>query len=218
MLIKCENCSKTYNVPYDKWCSFRPHFFKCSFCGTVFKSPVQSENFVSENSKKVIPLAEIFTEQPEEEQIFSETKNHIFEPVKEKKKLPWSKIVISSCACVTTAICLLFMISVVRLYLHQPIKGIIHHQDFSFSNTNFILSPKNNLFISGQLVNLANKSQKMPFILVSLKNKKNKEVQRQYAKLKKENLEPKEYIDFNIGLENIHPDSFKIELAAEESK
>ena len=218
MLIKCENCSKMYNVPDEKWLNFKPHFFKCSVCGTVFKSPLQSEIIAHENTSKVTPLAEIFTEHPEEKQTVSNIKTQIFEPVKVKKTLPWSKIILGSCACITTAICLLFMISVIRLYLHHPEEKLIQNKDFTFTNTHFVVSPKNNLFISGKLVNLTNRDKTMPFILVSLKNNKNKELQRQYKKLKKGKLESNETIDFNIGIENIHPDSFKIEIAAEEHK
>lgn len=39
MFIKCENCSRMYNVPDEKWQRKHPHFFKCVSCGAVFAAP-----------------------------------------------------------------------------------------------------------------------------------------------------------------------------------
>ena len=77
---------------------------------------------------------------------------------------------------------------------------------------------KNNLFVAGQLINSTNKKKKTPSVLVLLKNKKDKELQRQYAKIKRATLDSKESLYFNVGVENIPSDTFKVEIVAKESK
>ena len=221
MLIKCENCCKIYNVPDDKWYSLEPHFVKCFACGTVFSTCFESKNYPTEQSENVIPLAEIFTPKEEPDTVkMSDSQNPIFEPVKIKKQIPWQKIITGFFACITTVICVLFLVSVLRLYLFSPVKmsPVIKSNPFTFSKTQFHLTRKNNLFISGRLTNSADNLKQMPFISVLLKNEKNKVLQRQTKSLKKRTLDAKEYVDFNVSVKDIHPDAFKIEILAEENK
>lgn len=44
MLIKCENCSVVYEVSKERLALERPHFLKCSTCGSVFEAPVLEED------------------------------------------------------------------------------------------------------------------------------------------------------------------------------
>lgn len=44
MLIKCENCSVVYEVSKERLALERPHFLKCSACGSVFEAPVLEED------------------------------------------------------------------------------------------------------------------------------------------------------------------------------
>ena len=87
MFIKCENCSKMYNVPDEKWQRKHPHFFKCVSCGAVFAAPEvgvsdtpkQSEKLVlpvnfddtDADTHDVTPLHEIFTQANDDDESIS---------------------------------------------------------------------------------------------------------------------------------------------------
>ncbi|MGN1091807.1 MAG: hypothetical protein ACI4RJ_04905 [Alphaproteobacteria bacterium] len=215
MLIKCKNCSKNYDVSEEKLRAVQPRFFKCSACGCMFETGIKNKQL-----QNIMPLAENFTEQPNtlatSKGVNENADSHIFEPVKIKKQMPWSKIVVGMCACITTVICVLCMITVARLYLIAPAKTPIQSKDFSFNNTQFYLTDKNNLLIQGNLLNKTKEIKKAPFVLILIKNKKEKELLRQYKSIKRQTLDAQEQIPFYIGVENIPSDSFKVEILTEE--
>ncbi len=245
MFIKCEKCSRVYEVSDEKVAAQAPHFFKCTACGNVFDAPFEPPE--TESPPNVLPLADIFTPLPPEEtqdlptqtdltattesDALFETpdKGTVFEPVL-VKKFQERRLFIGGIAFIFTVCALLYLFYVGRFYftrklpLTEPLyekAGIstdILGEGLAFENTLFDLEPTQSgyrLHVQTKLVNTMGFEQTIPQIIVLLKDDYGLELQREYVLLEQEKITAGEKIPLTSIMEQLHPNASKIEITFE---
>ena len=230
MFIKCENCSKVYDVSDEKYLMQKPHFFKCFACGCMFKSPIASDDLIQEKPDDVMPLSEIFvpTENSTEDELtVDESKKRepitskisqsaVFEPIKQKRNF-WPRVVLGASAGLVAFLVMLLMLFAARLYVNALVSSA-YDEGFVFKDTEFKVTKGKGLNIFSTLINASETGKITPVVVVLITDKKGRKIDQKKVFLNKYEMLPHEKLPFNIDIKRIHPKAYKIEILMEKQK